>query len=442
MAEPERNTPLSRLPEPRPEPRRAIPTDVRDTLSWLAHLLDDSLPLRAAEDDDEFARRHLGAGAADVIAVTEPLGPFTAPLVARAFAIDLRTHPPYEVAGQNSDQSPRWDRLELDDSTERIPSALVAAFTAGTLLPVPAVVSIDTRWDHKRIAVHVRADRAAEAEAYLHGLVERARGEHNHLRGRCLHVDDGDRGLAIRCVPAPVANRAEVIVPEAVWTEIDLNLSALSSRRALLTELGLGTNRGLLLAGPPGTGKSAICRVLAAELAGTVTVVSCSAIAIAAHLSKLYAELTRLAPALVLLEDIDLVVGTRSGRHDIALHDFLTALDGAMSRHTDVVTVATTNDARALDDAAVRAARFDRIIELPLPDAPLRAAILRRYLGPLADRVELAAVAGVTEGASGADLRELVRRSVLADGADLRTKTMLDLVHTGAWAASQSGLYL
>ncbi|MEN3356119.1 MAG: hypothetical protein V7637_101 [Mycobacteriales bacterium] len=438
-AEPERNSPLARFPEP----RRSMPTDVRDTLSWLAHLLDGSLPLRAAEDDDEFARRHLGASAADVVAVTEALGPFTAPLVARAFGIDLRSHPPYEVAGQSSDQSPRWDRLELDDSTERIPSALVAAFAAETLLPVPAVVSIDTRWDHKWIAVHVRADRAAEAEAYLHDLVGRARGEHNHLRGRCLHVDDGDRGLSIRCVPVPAASRSEVIVPDAVWAEIDLNLSALSDRRQLLTDLGLGTNRGLLLAGPPGTGKSAICRVLAAELAGTVTVLSCSAIAIAAHLSKLYAELTRLAPALVLLEDIDLVVGTRSGRHDIALHDFLTALDGAMSRHTDVVTVATTNDARALDDAAVRAARFDRIIELPLPDTPLRSAILRRYLGPLAAQVELPAVASVTAGASGADLRELVRRSVLADGEQLRTSTMLELVRTGAWAATTgSGMYL
>jgi hypothetical protein len=429
---------LARLPEP----LRSMPTDVRDTLSWLAHLLDGALPLRVAEDDDEFARRQLGAGAAGVVAVREALGPFTAPPVARAFGVDLRAHPPYEIAGPASDESPCWSRLELDGGTERIPSALVAAFAAGTLLAVPAVVSIDTRWAYKSIAVHVRADCAAEAEAYLHGLVERARGEHNHLRRRCLQVGDEERGLSIRCVPAPTAARSDVIVPAAVWAEIDVNVSVLFARRQLLTELGLGTNRGVLLAGPPGTGKSAICRVLAAELAGSVTVLSCSAVAIAAHLGRVYAELTRLAPALVILEDIDLVVGSRSGRQDIALHDFLTALDGAMSRHSDVVTVATTNDVRALDDATVRAARFDRTIELPLPDVPLRAAILRRYLGRLAPRVDVAAVAAVTGGASGADLRELVRRAVLADGADLSTAAMLHLVRTGAWSATSTGQYL
>jgi hypothetical protein len=400
------------------------------------------LPLRVAEDDDEFARRQLGAGAAGVVTVREGLGPLSASLVARAVGYDLRAHPPYEVAGLDSDESPCWERLELDGTTERIPSALVAAFAAGTLLDVPAVVSIETRWAHKWIAVHTRADRAAQGEAYLQGLIERSRGEHNHLRGRCLHVDDEGNGLRIHRVPVPAASRADVVVPDPVWAEIDLNVSALFTRRQLLTELGLGTNRGLLLVGPPGTGKSAVCRVLAAELAGPVTVLFCSAVTIAAHLGRVYRELTRLAPALVILEDIDLVVGTRSGRHDIALHDFLAALDGVMSRHSDVVTLATTNDVRALDDAAVRAARFDRRIELPLPAGPLRSAILRRYLGPLATRVDVGAVAAVTDGASGADLRELVRRAVLADGAELTTAAMLHLVRTGAWSATTPGLYL
>jgi cell division protease FtsH len=425
-----------------PEPARLMPSDIRDTLSWLAHLLDGSLALRVAEDADEFARRHLGTGAAGVVAIQESLGPFSASLVARAFAAELQAHPPYEVAGLVSDESPSWERLDLDGTTERVPSALVAAFAAGTLLDPPAVVSIDTRWSYKRITVQVRAGAAAAAEDYLRRLVERAREEHNHLRGRCLQVGDEDRSLSIQCVPPPAATRADVIVPDPVWAEIDLNVSALFARRQLLTDLGLGTNRGLLLVGPPGTGKSAVCRVLAAELVGAVTVLSCSAMAIAAHLGKVYAELTRLGPALVLLEDIDLVVGTRSHGQDIGLHDFLTALDGAMSRHRDVVTVATTNDVRALDDAAVRAARFDRVVELPLPDATLRAAILRRYLGPLAARVEVTAVAAVTGGASGADLRELVRRSVLADGADIGTGAILDLVRTGAWAATAPGMYL
>jgi Trk K+ transport system NAD-binding subunit len=118
--------------------------------------------------------------------------------------------------------------------------------------------------------------------------------------------------FTVRQVAPPVAERSDVVVADSVWEEIDLNVSALFRRRALLTGLGLGTNRGLIVYGPPGTGKSAVCKVLAAELVGDVTVVFCSAKAIAGHLDDVYDELTRLSPALVVLEDIDLVVGKPS----------------------------------------------------------------------------------------------------------------------------------
>jgi SpoVK/Ycf46/Vps4 family AAA+-type ATPase len=117
-------------------------------------------------------------------------------------------------------------------------------------------------------------------------------------------------------------------------------------------------------------------------------------------------------------------------------------LDGAMSSYQDVVTLATTNDVTMLDDAAIRAARFDRLIEVPLPDAGLRAAILRRYLGPLAGRVAVADVADATDGASGADLRELVRRAVLVEGDQLDTSTLLALVRTGVWTPRDVGMYV
>jgi cell division protease FtsH len=89
----------------------------------------------------------------------------------------------------------------------------------------------------------------------------------------------------------------------------------------------------------------------------------------------------------------------------------------------------------------VRAARFDRIIEIPLPDAGLRAAILRRYLGELGEGVDVPAVARATDGASGAALRELVRRAVLLDGEAFTTATLLRLAREGLGAAA-TGQYL
>ncbi|SDT67786.1 ATP-binding protein [Jiangella sp. DSM 45060] len=430
-------------PAPADAALRRMPPGVRDALSWLAHVLDATVPLRTAEDHDEFARRQLGGDTAGVVAVRERLGPFTAPLVARVLAEDMRAHPPSDLAGLESDESPRWDRLQLDDTVETVPTSLVAAFEPGTLSAAPLIVAIDARWSDKELIVHARTADVEAAERYLQDVVARARGPRNYFKGRCLHIRARRSGFDVVPVAVPDESRDGVIVPAAVWADIDLNVAGLFRRRDLMQRLGLGTNRGLLLHGPPGTGKSALCRVLAAELAGDVTVVFCDAQSIADAIEAVYEELTRLSPALVVLEDLDLVIGRRRYGNDLGLHGFLAALDGAMSRHQGVVTVATTNDPRVLDDAAVRAARFDRTVELPLPDGTQRRAILRRYLGPLAAAVEVDAIADGTDGASGADLRELVRRSVLADGDEVTTATLRRNAGDGTWApATGAGLYV
>ena len=113
--------------------RRTMPTEVRDALSWVAHVLDASLPLRATEDADDFAHRHLDRGGVGLITLAEHLGPLTAATAAHAFGNDMRKHPPVEVAGLYSSESPRWMLLDLDGDAQSVPSGLVAAFAAGSL---------------------------------------------------------------------------------------------------------------------------------------------------------------------------------------------------------------------------------------------------------------------------------------------------------------------
>lgn len=137
----------------------------------------------------------------------------------------------------------------------------------------------------------------------------------------------------------------------------------------------------------------------------------------------------------------------------MALNDFLLALDGAMSRHAGVVTVATTNDVSAIDPAARRASRFDCVVTVGLPDRRARTQILRRLLDRLGQdgaAVDAARVAAVTDGLTGADLRELVSLAVLhgadaartGEGTDaLSTDLLIELARSRA-PEENAGLYL
>jgi SpoVK/Ycf46/Vps4 family AAA+-type ATPase len=217
------------------------------------------------------------------------------------------------------------------------------------------------------------------------------------------------------------ATRDDIVLPDAIWREVDRNVHGLLASWPTLHAAGLSANRGVLLAGPPGTGKTALCRVIATEVAGNATVVFADASSVSHAIGYLYAELRHLAPAVVVLEDVDLVVSHRYHGGGSTLIDFLLALDGAMSTHAGVVTIATTNDVAAIDPAARRASRFDAVIDVPAPDLAGRAAIIERYLaGVEHDEIDVRAVAAACAGCTGADLRELVSEAVLHVLADRR----------------------
>ncbi|NYI05443.1 AAA family ATPase [Allostreptomyces psammosilenae] len=422
--------------------------DVRGVFVALAELLDGRVRDGMVEDTAAFARRHLKVTSSELVSHAQDLTMASFRLASRVLGRDIARWPPAEVAGLESDEPPQWGSLEIgfdDDGepvTESVPSSLVAAFEAGTVAEVPLVVAVNNRWNEREITVYSRLADAGQAEQHLADVLRRGRGEANYLRGGCLRASVENGSVAFTLVPRPSGTREELVLPERVWEEIRTNVDNFFARRELLAEMGLGTNRGLLLAGAPGVGKTQLCKVLAAELAGQVTVVFADAAAMASCLNDLYEELVHLGPSLVVLEDIDLVVGSRKrNANPLTLNEFLTALDGVWSRHNDVVTVATTNDADGIDDAAKRAARFDTVVEVPLPDAAGRAAILERYLRRCSARVDVRRVAEAAGDVSGADLRELVRRTVLEYGDGFTTDQMLAVAGGGRWEPS-TGQYL
>lgn len=418
-----------------------LPEHVARVLSYLANLIDSSIALRGAGTGvRDFAARFLRVPAPRVVATVRKFdGAVRFQLVALAFAEELREHPPAEVIGEDEDEPPRWEQLDLADDGVSVPSCLAAAFPAGGLAPVPIVVFVGRRFDDETfvVRVHSRAEDAEVAGAWLDGLVERARVRTNPFRNRTLRAFVRPPfGLCFGVLPPPDDRREDLVLSPEVWDTVDRDVHGLFGAVDRLRTAGLATNRGVLLAGPPGTGKTALCRVLAAELSGRVTTVFSDAAAVATQVGSLYRELEDLAPALVVMEDVDLVVGHRAAGAGGALLSFLVSLDGGTTRHEGVVTIATTNDLEAIDAAARRAGRMDTLVRIDPPSREAREAILRRYLRSLPGaRVDVARVAAATPGATGADLRELVSGAVLraaaterrGEAGELSTELLLEL---------------
>jgi AAA+ superfamily predicted ATPase len=189
--------------------------------------------------------------------------------------------------------------------------------------------------------------------------------------------------------------------------------------------------KGVLLFGPPGTGKTLLARCLAQAAGARFIHVRAADIT-----SKWYGEAERRmqlvfdrarreTPAVLFFDEIDAIARDRDGSHE-ATHRVVSTLlenmDG-LQELQGVVVVAATNRPEAVDPALLRPGRFDRLVEVPLPDREARGAIFRVHMGraerqagrSLFEPLDGAAwnrLLDVTEGFSGAEIAETVRRAL------------------------------
>jgi cell division protease FtsH len=199
--------------------------------------------------------------------------------------------------------------------------------------------------------------------------------------------------------------------------------------------------RGVLMVGPPGTGKTLLARAVAGEAEVPFFAITGSSFVElfvgvgASRVRDLFATARKRAPSIIFIDEIDAIGGRRGAslfasndEREQTLNQLLAEMDG-FDKDTGVVVLAATNRPEILDPALLRPGRFDRTVEIPLPNRAERAKILAvhtkgRKLGP---DVDLDVVAGLTPGFSGADLANLVNEAaIVAVRADREVITAAD----------------
>ncbi|MDQ1726355.1 MAG: cell division protease FtsH [Frankiaceae bacterium] len=309
------------------------------------------------------------------------------------------------------------------------PDETETAIAAGLWLTViggkPAAVFMmqaDLRRGRPRVVLEVLGADPEAAAAFLQSVQEKA-VELSVLRGQVLSFGVSEFGPAtgpLRFHRRPVPHRDDLVLPEGTLDVVERQVIGLAEHRERLREQGQHLKRGVLLHGPPGTGKTLTVRYLVGRMPDvTVLLLAGQTLAFISEA----AELARaFQPALVVLEDCDLVAEDRSFSHgpQPLLFQVLDELDG-LAEDADVTFLLTTNRAQVLEAAlAQRPGRVDQAVEIPLPDDAGRRALFELYSRdvPLADDVDLDAVVQQTPGTTASYLKELVRRSALLAAID------------------------
>ena len=206
--------------------------------------------------------------------------------------------------------------------------------------------------------------------------------------------------------------------------------------------IGASMPKGILLVGPPGTGKTMLAKAVAGEanvpffsISGSEFVEMFVGMG-ASKVRNLFDQAKEKAPCIVLIDEIDAIGQKRSGgqyggndEREQTLNQLLTEMDG-FEGNNSVIILAATNRPESLDPALTRPGRFDRRVPVELPDLLGREAILKVHAKKVEheDNIDFLAVARMASGASGAELANIVNEAALRAVRDGRTKvTQSDL---------------
>ena len=217
--------------------------------------------------------------------------------------------------------------------------------------------------------------------------------------------------------------RSKVVKQLIAWqpeikAQLDKDVIQFLKLMPILREKGLPNSRGIILSGPPGTGKTMMAKSIAAEADVTTILISAEMIKQKDQVKSAFKMARKLSPSLLIIEDID-TAGTVSRKftdHPI-LGEYLQAMDG-METNDGVVVLATTNHTENIDPAiSDRPGRFDRIIDVQVPNLKQREQIIANLIEKMPvdslSTKQISEVAKKSDGLSGAWIREIMQCSYI-----------------------------
>ena len=262
-----------------------------------------------------------------------------------------------------------------------------------------------------------------EAISDLVRALRAAMREHNVYRGKVISLHGGQpqESISVRFHKLDPVARDEVVLPDGTLERLERHALGIAEQADRLQRSARHLKRGILLHGPPGTGKTLSVNYLLGAMPDRTTILLTGGGL--GLIEQAFAIARELAPATVVLEDIDLVAAERTlpfGPHGL-LFELLNQMEG-LAEDGDLLFLLTTNRPDLIEPAlAARPGRVDLALELPLPDDAARLQLVRLFARDteLNGDVEQDVVSR-TEGVSGAFIKELLRQAALRAALDDR----------------------
>lgn len=274
------------------------------------------------------------------------------------------------------------------------------------------------RWEQE-FRVEIVVPPGDQPEHYAKTLLDsliKAGDQANTHRGRILTAgpDASEGSIDFQRLPLAPVSRDEIILSQQTFDLFERNTLGFIKQAEAMSKLGFSGRKGVLLYGPPGTGKTLLIRYLVSQLEGyTRFILTPDSFG---YLGEIMQAARKMSPALVVIEDVDLVAENRNecapGQSGV-LNRLLNEMDG-LTADAHILFVLTTNRPEVLEPAlASRPGRIDQAIEVGMPEDQERRLLLARFAGSvvISDEV-IVRVSQQTGDVSPAFLKELVRRAV------------------------------